>query len=193
MKNAPITPTRPLETVARSPSTCQNHSLKNRFGHKVMLCVWFNFEGVIHCEFVPDGRAVDADLYSQQLERDHEILRQRNTVAGQCETHTARITMTNIRELRGIELLPHPAQSHDLAPSDYHLFLSMAHFLRGRNFENIEAVDLDLTEFFASQTRHRYRRGIINLDGIRLKAIERDGTQFEISLISYQKTFQIIF
>ena len=30
-----------------------------------------------HWEFVPNGREVDADLYSQQLERVHEILRRR--------------------------------------------------------------------------------------------------------------------
>ena len=36
---------------------------KNLFGPKVMY-VWWNFEGVIHWEFVPNGRAADADLYS---------------------------------------------------------------------------------------------------------------------------------
>ena len=37
--------------------------------------------------------------------------------------------------------MPHPAYSPDLAPSDYHLFRSMAHFLRGRRFENDEQVE----------------------------------------------------
>ena len=45
--------------------------LKNRFDLKILLCVWWNFEGVIHWEFVPNGRAVEMDLYSQQLERVH--------------------------------------------------------------------------------------------------------------------------
>ena len=49
----------------------------NRFSPKVMLCVWQNSEGVIHCEFVPNGCAVDVDPYSQQLERVHKILRWR--------------------------------------------------------------------------------------------------------------------
>ena len=30
------------------------------------LCVWWNFEGDIHWEFVPNGCTVDADLYYQQ-------------------------------------------------------------------------------------------------------------------------------
>ena len=49
----------------------------------------------------------------------------------------------------GIELLPHPSYSPDLAPSYCHLLRSMAHFLRERNFENIEAMEMDLTKFFA--------------------------------------------
>ena len=41
---------------------------KNWFGLKEMFCVWWNFEDVIHWEFVPIGHAVNVDLYSQQLE-----------------------------------------------------------------------------------------------------------------------------
>jgi len=41
--------------------------------------------------------------------------------------HTANRTAEKIVELEGIELLPHPAYSPDLAPSDYYLFRS-AHF-----------------------------------------------------------------
>ena len=51
--------------------------LKNRFGPKVILCVWWNSEGVIHWEFVVNWHAVDADLSSQQQEWIHEILRLR--------------------------------------------------------------------------------------------------------------------
>ena len=38
---------------------------KNWFSPKIMLFVWWNFECVIHWEYVPNGRAVDADIYSQ--------------------------------------------------------------------------------------------------------------------------------
>ena len=117
---------------------------------------------MIHWEFVPNRRAIDADLYSQQLERFHEILRQRypelvnrNIVILQQDNvrpHTARTTMTKIKELGRIELLTHAAYSSDLAPSDYHRFRSRTHFLRGRNVENVYAVEVSLGEFFASET-----------------------------------------
>jgi histone-lysine N-methyltransferase SETMAR len=47
------------------------------FERKVMLCVWWNFEGVIHFELVPEGLAVNAELYSQQLERMYAALGER--------------------------------------------------------------------------------------------------------------------
>ena len=70
----------------------------------------------------------------------------------------------------------------------------MAHWLRGRNFENIEAVEVDLTEFFASKTRDWYRREIINLAERWLKTIESDCLYFEeYSSLFCQKTFQVKF
>ena len=51
--------------------------IKKSVRPKVMLSVWMDYEGVIHWQFVPNGRAVDEDLYSQQLERVNEILRRR--------------------------------------------------------------------------------------------------------------------
>ena len=118
---------------------------RNQFGPKVMLWDSWNVEGVVHWEFVPNGSAVDTAIYSQQLERVHDILRQRypalvnrNRVLllqDNARPHIARKTMIRIQELGGIELLPHPAYIPDLAPSDYHLFQSMTPFLRTRNFK----------------------------------------------------------
>ena len=89
-------------------------------------------------------------------------------------------------------LLPHPAYGLDLAPSDSICF-DPFHFLSGRNFENSEAVKVDLTEFFASKLRDSYHREIINLAERCLKTIESDGLYFESNLISCQKTMQIKF
>ena len=63
--------------------------------------------------------------------------------------HTALTIMTKIQELGRIEPLPHRAYIPDRVPSDYHLFRSVAHFLGGRNFEKMEAVEVGLTEVFA--------------------------------------------
>ena len=108
------------------------------------------------------------------VNRNRVLLQQDNA-----RTLTARTIMTKIEEFEGIELLPHPAYSLDLAPSDYLLFRSMVHFLRGRNLENIEAVEVGFTEFFASKIRDWYLHGIINLAERWLKTTESDGLNFE--------------
>lgn len=49
-----------------------------RFGKKVMLCVWWNYEGLLLFELVvAEGRAVNADLYIKQLQQLHEVLQAR--------------------------------------------------------------------------------------------------------------------
>lgn len=162
---------------------------RDRFSRKALLCVWWNFEGVIHFELVPNGRTIDADLYCAQLDRMYAKLAQkypalvnRKRVLLQqdnAKPHTARQTKEKIKNLDAIELLPHPAYSPDLAPSDYHLFRSMAHFLRGRNFNNLNDVENGCRTFFASKNKEWYRSGIAQLADRWVQAIDSNGLYFE--------------
>lgn len=78
-----------------------------RFCQKVMLSVWWNFEGVVHFELIKDGRAVNGDLYSQQLDRVYEVLKCRypgliNRKLLQHDNapaHRARLTQDKIRDV----------------------------------------------------------------------------------------------
>jgi hypothetical protein len=81
-------------------------------------------------------------VYSQQLEKMHTVLLEkypalvnRKRVLLQQDNarpHRQR-KLQKIKELEGIELLPHPF-SPELEPSDYYLFRSMSQFLRGKSF-----------------------------------------------------------
>jgi histone-lysine N-methyltransferase SETMAR len=64
---------------------------------------------------------------------------------------TVKKTLQKIKELEGIELLPHPDFSPDLAPPDYYLFHSMAQFLRGKKFQSVADVQVAVEEFFAQR------------------------------------------
>jgi histone-lysine N-methyltransferase SETMAR len=117
---------------------------RERFEKKVLPCVWWNYEGLLYYELVPDGRTINVEVYSQQLEKIYTVLLveypalvNRKRVLLQQENaipHRAKKTLQKIEELEDIELLPHPAFSPDLVPSDYYLFRSMAQFLRGKSF-----------------------------------------------------------
>ncbi|CAM4771115.1 unnamed protein product [Rotaria magnacalcarata] len=137
---------------------------QDHFAKKVMLCVWWNVDGVVHFELVPDGRAVDAELYSEQLERVYNILMQCYPTLIRQEraplqhdnapAHRANLTKEKLGELDGIEVLSHPAYSPDLGPSDYGLFRSIVHFFRGRRFEIFDQVEAACREFFEPKESH---------------------------------------
>ena len=44
-----------------------------------MLCVWWNHCGIIHFEFLNHNHTLNADLYSQQLQRVHENLKKKKS------------------------------------------------------------------------------------------------------------------
>ena len=120
-----------------------------------MLCVWWNYEGMLHI----------ADLYFKQLQQLHEVLwarypslvnRQRVLLLhDNAPAHTSRKTQNKIEELGDIEILPHPPYSPDLAPSDYYLFRSLAHFLLGRQFINVDDVEVACLRLKAKRMAHR--------------------------------------
>ena len=126
-----------------------------------MLCVWWNFDGILHFELVPNGRAISAELYCQQLEPVYEklkqkypaLINQRRVLKQQdnAKQHTFRKTKNKFEELDGVEVLPHLAYSPDCAPSDYGLFRSMQHFLMGRRFDSFDEVEEACQEFFDSK------------------------------------------
>jgi histone-lysine N-methyltransferase SETMAR len=128
---------------------------------KKLLCVWWNYEGLIYYELVPDGRTFNAEVYSQQTQKMYTVLLEKYLalVNRKCvllqqdnaRPHTVKKTLQKVEELEGIELLPYPAFSPDLKPSDYYLFRSMAQFLRGKKFQSLADVEVAVEEIFASK------------------------------------------
>jgi histone-lysine N-methyltransferase SETMAR len=93
--------------------------------------------------------------YPALVNRRRVLLQQDNA-----SPHTARESKERLRELDATELLPHPAYSPNLAPSDFHIFRAMAHFVRGRSFKTIEDIKRGCLVFFASKDKAWYRHGI---------------------------------
>jgi histone-lysine N-methyltransferase SETMAR len=134
----------------------------------VLLCVWWNYEGLIYYELVPDVRTINAEIYSQQLEKMYTLLLEKYPALvnrkrvllqqDKARPHTAKKTLQKIEELEGIELIPHPAFSPDLEPSDYYLFRSMDQFLRGKKFEILADVKFAVEEFLLPKIKSGFTR-----------------------------------
>ena len=129
-------------------------------GKKVMLCVWWDQKGIIYWELLEPRQTVTADLYSQQLMRLSEALQRKRPYGGKGERevillhdnarpHVAKHTQATIENLDW-EVLPHPAYSPDLAPTDYHLFRSMEHFFREKSYSDSENIKKTSLSFSSS-------------------------------------------
>ncbi|GFW70062.1 mariner Mos1 transposase [Trichonephila clavipes] len=90
------------------------------------------------------------------------------------DIHTSVVTRQNPREL-GWEVLMHPPYSPDLAPSDYHLFLTLQNFLSNKTLESREDCENRLLEFFANKDQDFYDRGIMKLPLKWQHIIEQNG------------------
>ncbi|UYV64243.1 hypothetical protein LAZ67_3000042 [Cordylochernes scorpioides] len=74
-----------------------------------MMSVWWNIDGIVHYELVPD--AVNADLYSEQLSQVYEVLKTRYSALinqkkvllqhDNAPAHRARLTTNRIKYLGG--------------------------------------------------------------------------------------------
>ena len=93
---------------------------------KVFLCVWWTLNSNPHCQQLDRLNAALMQKRSSLINRGRIVFHQDNS-----RPHTSLVTRQKLREL-GWEVLLHTPYSPDLAPSDYHLFLSMAYELGSR-------------------------------------------------------------
>lgn len=151
---------------------------------KVMICVWWDVRGIIHYELLPRNTTITADLYCQQLDRlalkiaekrpNHGTIR---FLHDNARPHTARVTRQKLLDI-GWEVMPHPPYSPDLAPTDYHLFLSLSNAIQGKTFDNQDAIDRWLNDFFKSKPEQFYAEGIRSLPKRWQKVIDCNGDYF---------------
>ena len=92
--------------------------------------------------------------------------------------HVAKTVRERIENL-GREVLPHPAYSPDLAPSDYHLFRSMQHFFQEKIYTEVESIKKDLDSYFSSRPESFYKSRIQPLPERWEKVILNDGNYFD--------------
>ena len=149
---------------------------------KVMISVWWGVTGVIHWELLPANTTVTATVYTAQLERLKAKYLERRPRAREvyflhdnARPHVAIATKEKLDEL-GWTVLPHPAYSPDLAPTDYHLFLSLSNSLSNRNFTDETELKHYLQAFFDSKSPDFYSSGIHKLPLKWQEVIDNNGS-----------------
>lgn len=164
----------------------------NRFAKKVMLCIFWDQKGVLFWNLLKPSQTVNAEVYTHQLQELSRILpvirpewekRWENgkhviLLHDNAPSHTSKLVQDKIHELKW-KLLPHAPYSPDLAPSDYHLFTSMANDLLECHFKDFEEVQNWVSHWIAEKDEEFFKRGIRKLPERWQRCITSDGEYFE--------------
>ena len=82
-------------------------------------------------------------------------------------------------ERNGYELIPHPAYSPDLAPSDSFLFLNLKKDIRGLHFRSDEEVVTAFKEWVNGKDPDFFSSGLMALEHCWFKCITLEGNYIE--------------
>ncbi|GFO07309.1 histone-lysine N-methyltransferase SETMAR [Plakobranchus ocellatus] len=138
---------------------------------KVMATVFWDAKGVILLDILPQGQCINAARYCSTLDRLKEAIRRkgpgllRRDVLLQHDNatpHSANLTQQWLQRY-GWEILPHPAHSPDLAPSDFHLLRPLKRHLGGMAFETEDELISELRKWFDNLDVDFFRVGINSL------------------------------
>ena len=133
-----------------------------------MLVICFDWQGVIHKEFVPEGETINAVYYKVVMER--LLNRIRRVRPGMCESgdcfllhdsapsHNATVFKQFLAQ-RKVSVPDHPPYSPDLALADYVLFPKVKSHLKGRLFDKISDIQTAVTSTLNTIAKDDFKKG----------------------------------
>ena len=114
-----------------------------------MLCIWWDWKGVLYYELIPENQTINSKKYCSQLDqlkaaldkkrpelvnRKHILFHQDNA-----RPHVSLMTRQKLLQL-GWEVLIHLPHSSDTAPSDFHLFRPLQNSLNRKNVNSWKTI-----------------------------------------------------
>ena len=153
---------------------------------KVMATIFWDANGFIFIEYLEKGRTINGEYYASLLAQlGNEIKKNRPHLVKKVlfhqdngHMHTCAVAMAKLHELK-FELLPHPPNSPDLAPSDFFLFPDMKKWLAGKRFESKEDVITETEAYFQGLSKSYFLDGLKKLENRWAKCIELQGDYVE--------------
>ena len=147
--------------------------------NEVMATVFWDARGVIHIDYLQKGRTINAEYYTNLLDRFNEDLKKKRPHFAKkkvlfhqdnVRVHTCVVFMAKFHEV-----LPHPPYSPDLALSDYFLFPNLKKWLGGRRFYSNDEIISQTNTYFEDLEKSYFLEGIQKLEKRWTKCIELKG------------------
>ena len=150
---------------------------------KIMLSVWWDYKGILYFELLPRNQTINSNEYVRQLAKLSDAVQEMRPELANCKgvifqhdnanLYTSLVTRKLLK--LGWDVLSHPPNSPDLAPSDYHLFHSMQNSLNSTIFSDADDVKSHLIQFFGGKDQKFYEDGIMTLPERWQKVIDKNG------------------
>ena len=150
---------------------------------KVMATVFWDAKGIIILDFLLKRSTITGVHYTNLLDQ------LRTAICEKCRgklskgvllqqdnarVHTCKVAMDAV-ERNGYELIPHPAYSPDLAPSDFFLFPNLKKDIRGLHFRSDEKVVTAVEEWVNGKDPDIFSSGLMALEHRWSKCITLEG------------------
>ena len=154
---------------------------------KVMASVFWDVKGVLLIDYLEHGKTVTGQYYAALLDRLKSAIQEKRPgmakkkvlfLHDNAPAHSSVVAQQKLAELR-FEILPHPAYSPDLAPSDFHLFPNLKSFLAGKRFRSNEEVIDAVDGYLEDLEESHFQAGIEKQEKRWAKCIELRGDYVE--------------
>ncbi|UYV64514.1 hypothetical protein LAZ67_3001065 [Cordylochernes scorpioides] len=116
---------------------------------KVLLTVFFDCRGMVHHEFLPQGRRVNKEYYLQVMRNLREAIRQKRPDLWKnknwllhhdnATAHTSLLVRDFLAKNNTL-MMPQPPYSPDLAPCDFFLFPKLKRPMKGRRYATLDEI-----------------------------------------------------
>jgi histone-lysine N-methyltransferase SETMAR len=135
---------------------------------KRMATVFWDSDGILQIDWLPEGETVNSHYFIQCLERLRDTVKRERRgkltrgillLQDNASSHTSHQTIAALRDLN-ITVLPHPVYSPDLSPCDYWLFGPMKDYLRGKHYGNLSALSSAVSQWIKVTPASFYKEGI---------------------------------
>lgn len=155
---------------------------------KVMLTVFFDYRGVVHWEFLPNGQTVNKEYYLAVMRRLRENVRRKRPDLWKdnswilhhdnAQCHTSHL-VRNFLAKNSTTVLPQAPYSPDMSPPDFFLFSKLKRPLRGTRFHTIETIKQKSQEQLRAITSFEFERCFQDWIKRWHKCIASEGAYFE--------------
>lgn len=171
----------------RPNSPFKNKQRTLRTKDKIMATFFWDQEGIILIDFMERNETINKERYCQTLtklrrafkdKRKHLNGHQVTIHHDNARPHSAHMTTDMIASFHW-NLMPQPAYSPDLAPSDFYLFSHLKRHLRGLTFESDDAMKKAVKLWSKCQVRQFYESAFISWKERWQRCIAEEGGYLE--------------